>query len=490
MHTPDLSVVLLSYNRVDLTRRAVEQILGTTTGVDFELLVVDNASTDGTSEYLGTLTDPRTRVLQQDQNRWFGGGSNVGLDECRGRYVLLTQNDMTFAPDSFSTLLTMGRTLPNAGCVGIGGGFINGAGRIFEVSDWWENPVRLFDYMPVDFNSACCMLLERAFANTHGIRFDEHYRLYWEDVDLSHQVTEAGRVVYMVNNRLVGTRHLRSATITTLLGVDARERIRAESETHYRSKWQRLLQDPARRVSAISYAWVFPGLRLVPVPEYEFTREAVAEHGTDAVATAPYEFLEVQEDYAAAIDGYKALIGQNPENVMAYRNLCRAVSRASLPPSKSAEVATTVTKFLRSRPPAVVRQALFVLIQDAVLQIADRLARDERYTDALVHYQEIYEIAQTTRAIATCELQIAKMTYLIGDIDAADQRLREWVIKNDTADLPTNYRTSARYYLGEIAVRKGRVALAREQFGAVLAIDEHHRAAARRLAQLPVANAN
>ena len=118
-------------------------------------------------------------------------------------------------------------------------------------------------------------------------------------------------------------------------------------------------------------------------------------------------------------------------------------------------MATTVTKFLRSRPPAVVRQALFVLIQDAVLQIADRLAREGRYADAIVHYQEIYEIAQTARAVATCELQIAKMTYLIGDVDAAERRLREWVFKNDTADLATNYQTSARYYLGEIAVREG-----------------------------------
>lgn len=384
----------------------------------------------------------------------------------------------------------MGRTLPNAGCIGIGGGFINNAGRIFEVSDWWENPVRQFDYMPVDFNSGCCMLLERAFANAHDIRFDERYRLYWEDVDLSHQVTGAGRAVYMVNNRLVGTRHLRSASITALLGIDTRERIRAESETYYRSKWQGLLRDPARRVSAITYAWVFPGLRLVPIPEYEFTREAVTEHGADAAETAPYEFLEVQEDYAAAINGYKALIGRNPENVMAYRNLCRAVSRVNLPPSQSAEVATTVTKFLRSRPPAVVRQALFVLIQDAVLQIADRLAREGRYADAIVHYQEIYEIAQTARAVATCELQIAKMTYLIGDVDAAERRLREWVIKNDTADLATNYQTSARYYLGEIAVRKGQTALAREHFGAVLAIDEHHHQAAARLASLSTSETN
>ena len=489
MHMPELSVVLLSYNRVELTRRAVEQILGTTTGVDFELLVVDNASTDGTDEYLLTVTDPRLRVLLQEENRWFGGGSNAGLDECRGRYVLLTQNDMTFAPESFAILVGMGRALPNAGCVGIGGGFVNGAGRIFEVSDWWENPVRQFDYMPVDFNSGCCMLLERAFANTHGIRFDEHYRLYWEDVDLSHQVTGAGRAVYMVNNRLVGTRHLRSATITALLGVDARERTRAESETYYRSKWQSLLRDPARRVSAITYASAFPGLRLVPLADYELMREEVAEHSTDAVETAPYEFLEIQEDYAAAIDGYKALIGRNPLNVMAYRNLCRAVLKASMSPSQSVEVATTVTKYLRSRPPAVMRQALFVMIQDAVLHIADRLAREGHYTDAIVHYQEIYEIAQTSRAIATSELQIAKMTYLIGDIETAERRLREWVIKNDTADLPTNYQTSARYYLGEIAARKGHAALAREHFGTVLAIDEHHRGAAIRLAELPASEA-
>jgi len=478
----ELSVVLLSYNRLELTRKAVANILGDTRFVDFELIVVDNASMDGTREFLESITDPRVRVVLLDHNRYFGGGNNAGIRECRGEYVLLTQNDMTFAPHSFAALLDMSRYLPNAGCVGIGGGFLSKRGKIFEVSDWYLNPIRQFDYMPVDFNSGCCMLFKRDFMLANDIHFDEQYRLYWEDVDICHQVVCAGRAIYMLNNGLVGTRHLRSATITPLLGVEERERIRSASEAYYREKWRPFYNEPEKFVPGIQYRYIWRSLRLVPTPLYQeiAVREEVKEHNSDAEEIAPYEYLEIQQDYEAAIAGYKETVKRNPNNFLAYRNLCRAVTH-----SKSAErldeVIPLVRAFLRSRPPVVLRSRLFRLIEPELTALAGRLTREGRLQEALDHYQEIYEIAPNAHSIAICEVQIAKLKHRLGHSQEAERRLTEWLVKNELQDLPACYFSSAHFYLGEIAAAKADYPMAVQHFSSALDIEPDHVRAAERL---------
>lgn len=442
----ELSVVLLSYNRIELTRKAIANILEDAGSVDFELVIVDNASVDGTSEYLKTIADPRARVVQLDTNRYFGGGNNAGIDLCRSKYILLTQNDMSFAPHSFAALVGMYRLLPNAGCVGIGGGFLNSRATISEVSDWWLNPVRCFEYMPVDFNSGCCMLFEREFMNANGIRFDERYQLYWEDVDICHQVACAGRAIYMIHNGLVGTRHLRSATITPLLGVGERERIRSTSEAYYREKWRSFYTNPEKLVRSIQYGFAWPTMRIVPKHVYDdlVLPEEILEHRSDAQEIAPYEYLQIQENYEAAIAGYKEVIQRNPDNFLAYRNLCTALS-CSEAAARREEVVLLVKALLHRRPPVVLRSQLFQLIELELSRVAGKLVQEGRLQEALEHYLELYEIAPNSRTIAICEVQIAKLKYRMGHAEEAERRLTEWLVKNEsgtsrplTSALPTS----------------------------------------------------
>ena len=90
------SVVIPCHNGVELTRACIESLLGQTTP-PIEILVVDNASSDGTAE-LGKLA-PSVRVIPLDSNRGFAGGVNAGLREAQGTTILIVNND-TLAADN------------------------------------------------------------------------------------------------------------------------------------------------------------------------------------------------------------------------------------------------------------------------------------------------------------------------------------------------------------------------------------------------------
>src|SRR5690242_19553028 len=66
--TVSISLAVVTHNRVDLLRQCVENVVLRTSAATREILIWDNASTDGTREYLGTLGDPRIWVVQHDCN--------------------------------------------------------------------------------------------------------------------------------------------------------------------------------------------------------------------------------------------------------------------------------------------------------------------------------------------------------------------------------------------------------------------------------------
>ncbi len=89
---PDISVVLATHNRAALLPRAIAGVLAQQ-GARFELIVVDDASTDGTPAYLATLADPRIRVIRAVRNLGPSGARNRGLEAARGEIVAFLDSD-------------------------------------------------------------------------------------------------------------------------------------------------------------------------------------------------------------------------------------------------------------------------------------------------------------------------------------------------------------------------------------------------------------
>jgi glycosyltransferase involved in cell wall biosynthesis len=92
---PDISVILATYNRAALLPRAIASVLAQE-GARFELIVVDDASTDGTAAYLATLADPRIRTVRAERNLGPSGARNRGLAAARGDIVAFLDSDDTY----------------------------------------------------------------------------------------------------------------------------------------------------------------------------------------------------------------------------------------------------------------------------------------------------------------------------------------------------------------------------------------------------------
>jgi glycosyltransferase involved in cell wall biosynthesis len=101
---PDISVVLATYDRRHSLPRAIASVLAQD-GVRFELIVVDDASRDGTVDYLATLCDPRIRTITAERNGGPSAARNLGLKAARAGIVAFLDSDDAYLPRRLATPL-------------------------------------------------------------------------------------------------------------------------------------------------------------------------------------------------------------------------------------------------------------------------------------------------------------------------------------------------------------------------------------------------
>jgi GT2 family glycosyltransferase len=116
-----VSIVVLCYNGLEeTTRPCLESIIKNTPAGSYELIVVDNASADGTAAFLGTFAAQHANVRLQlnDTNKGYAGGNNDGIKLAQGQYIVLLNND-TLVPEGWlERLLKLFDEQPNVGLVG------------------------------------------------------------------------------------------------------------------------------------------------------------------------------------------------------------------------------------------------------------------------------------------------------------------------------------------------------------------------------------
>lgn len=213
------------------------------TDQNYEIILVDNGSDDRSVEIFQNQTLCQTRLCISDYNRGFGGGVNFAisqLDLFPGDFVLLLNNDAELAPDALENLHGMMRENPDIGAMG--GIILNdhnddiqipGGGNI---SLWSGSSQRRASRPAPDFISGALMLI-RADLLRQGIRFSEAYFMYWEDVDFSYQVRQAGWHIGVCD-----TAHARHKAMASL-GKDspAYDRYFTWGATVFFSRWYGIL---------------------------------------------------------------------------------------------------------------------------------------------------------------------------------------------------------------------------------------------------------
>ncbi|MBI4002743.1 MAG: glycosyltransferase [Nitrospira defluvii] len=215
------SIIIPVWNNADLTQQCLTALAGVTDGVTFEVVVVDNGSTDGVQNFLQTLGGD-VQVIRNQENLGFAKACNQGARAARGEYLVFLNNDTIPLQGWLTALIEEVRTHSDVAVVGskllYEDGTIQHAGVAF--SREWFMPYHI--YRGVDAHAACvsrrreldcvtaaCMLVRReVFEQVGG--FDEGYRNGFEDVDLCLKIREQKwKIVYQPQSVLY---HLESRT--------------------------------------------------------------------------------------------------------------------------------------------------------------------------------------------------------------------------------------------------------------------------------------
>lgn len=165
----------------------------------FNLLVVDNASTDGSVDQI-KLAMPSVELLQTGANLGFGGGCNVGMRHAFSRgadYVWLINSDATADPHALSALVRVAEKTPALGAVG---SVLYEADQQDRIQLWGGGRVQLWSgqsthrRLPgrLDFISGASVLLRREAMAEVGFFDESTFFMYWEDTDLGFRLRQAG----------------------------------------------------------------------------------------------------------------------------------------------------------------------------------------------------------------------------------------------------------------------------------------------------------
>ncbi len=169
-----LTIVIPVFNERATVEAAVERVLAVDYGIDIEVVLVDDASTDGTAEVLATLAReeggaglPGVRVFSHEENRGKGAALRTGFAQAQGELVIVQDADMEYDPNDIPSLL--GPVLDGRADVVIGSRFTGGQSH--RVLYFWH-------YLGNKFLT----LMSNAFTNLNLTDMESCYKLFRKDV--------------------------------------------------------------------------------------------------------------------------------------------------------------------------------------------------------------------------------------------------------------------------------------------------------------------
>ncbi|MCB9202270.1 MAG: glycosyltransferase family 2 protein [Flavobacteriales bacterium] len=195
-----LSIVIVNYNGKKYLKPCIESIHNNCLGLLYEIIVVDNASTDGSIKYL-KKEFPEVVLLENYENIGFGKANNLGVQASKYDTILLLNND-TILIDKLSNKLLNLLNQDIVGCVGVkmldskknylvATGYFPSFCRLVKLSFLNKNLKNEKNTVGVDWVSGSFMLLKKnIFNKIKG--FDSDYFMYVEDVDLCMKIHKLG----------------------------------------------------------------------------------------------------------------------------------------------------------------------------------------------------------------------------------------------------------------------------------------------------------
>ena len=212
-----LSIIVISYNTKDLTKNCIESIQKNTKGIKYEIIVIDNASTDGTIKAISGL---KVRLIKNKSNLGFAKANNQGIKIAKGSYILLLNSDTLISDNVLGEVVGWMSKNPRVGVATCA--LKNKDGSLQATGGYFPTLIRVFSWMTiqdfpcVDFlikpfhpklkfyaykeekdldwvTGAFLLVRKKVIEEIGGL--DEDYFMYGEDLDFCFRAKEKGWLV-------------------------------------------------------------------------------------------------------------------------------------------------------------------------------------------------------------------------------------------------------------------------------------------------------
>lgn len=254
---PQASIAVVTFNNLVFTRMCLASLLGNTDRLSYEVIVVDNGSSDGTVEYLHHVaaSNHHIRLILNETNRGFAPANNQAFAVAKGDILVLLNNDTIVPPGWLEGLISYLRTP----AVGLVGPVTNRIGNEAEIEADYKSYGRFLDFAHhhrlvahgrhFDIPRPCmfCLALRRDTYEQIGA-LDEQFEVgLFEDDDYALRVRAAGYRLVCAEDVFV--HHFGQASFGTLVSAGEYGRLLEANKRQFEIKWGQQWQPYARRLN-------------------------------------------------------------------------------------------------------------------------------------------------------------------------------------------------------------------------------------------------
>ncbi|MCL5264088.1 MAG: glycosyltransferase family 2 protein [Chloroflexi bacterium] len=198
---PDVSIVIVNWNAKEYLEGCLQSLhYNSHNGLKHEVLVVDNASADGSAAMVAQRF-PEAKIILNGINSGFAKANNQGIKESRGRHILLLNPDTVVFPGALGEMVHFLDENPDVGAVGplmFGARgetlesysyfpglrlLLRGLAIVIAGSYYWDEEVKSLEARQVDWVGGACLMVKREALDEIGL-LDEAFFMYWEEADL------------------------------------------------------------------------------------------------------------------------------------------------------------------------------------------------------------------------------------------------------------------------------------------------------------------
>lgn len=299
----DLSIIIVSFNTKDLTLGCIKSVIKNTKGIEYEIIVVDNGSNDGSIEIIKNLkriTDrpivkiknysPKLKIFQNQMNLGFGKANNQGMNIAKGKYILLLNSDTLINDNFLPEIVSWMDRNKDVGIVSCSLKNIDGSTQ--GTGGYFPTLLRVFSWMTIqdfplvdkvikpfhpmhqlsfskgegfyekerelDWVTGAFLLMRRyVYKQTGG--FDEDYFMYTEEVDLCFRAKKNGWKVYYLPQWSI-THHGGASGNSWSHVIPEYQGVKIFYKKHY-PKWQYFLLRLILKIGALGRIFLFGVLK-------------------------------------------------------------------------------------------------------------------------------------------------------------------------------------------------------------------------------------